>query len=145
MEEFADVFAQARACVAVVAAEILQVGLEAFEREFLVIAARAWFDGQQPTAFGIKDEQQPVEVDQAAFIECFTSFVGVRDVVLKTRGKTIGKIGKDGEDALTEVLLKFRLCAEGLLANAIKSALALGVTLQRGRRKECEKEFEIFQ
>ena len=71
--------------------------------------------------------------------------IGSWDLVLGARGETIGKIGENGEDALAEVFLKFRLCAQGLLANEIKPAFAVCVTLESFGGKECEEVFEILR
>ena len=143
MAQLADVLVEPRAGTAVVLGEIFQRRDETRERELFVVFARLRLDGQKLPAFGVEDEKQPVEKDEAGVVNARQ--IGVGDFVFRALGETVGEDFDDGEDALAQVLFELRLRGERAFADVIESALALRVAHERGGTEEREKKFEGFE
>src|SRR5438067_1654543 len=101
MAQLADVLVEPRARAAVVFGEIFQWCDEPRQREFLIVSARLWLDGQKRTAFGVENKKQPVEKNQAGIVKLRQ--VGVGDLVFRALSETVGEDFDDGEDALAQV------------------------------------------
>src|SRR5262249_9011217 len=90
--------------VAIKPREIPQVSNEPRQRQFLVIFACLRLDGQQRTPFCVQNKQQPIEENQAVFIN--SRQIGVCELVFRPFSKAISENFNEPENTVAKVFFK---------------------------------------